>query len=113
MNNINSLKLTNQLSQYLFWDIDLDLFDVENNSAQLIQRVLEYGELDDWRKVRDFYGLERIANDCKKLRSLNPKALSFICAITGTKKEDYRCYHIRQSKQIDEFNDEIYYYDCL
>lgn len=96
MNN-NSKNLTNQLSQYLFWDIDLDLFDVENNSSQLIQRVLEYGELDDWRKIRNFYGLDRIIDDCKKLRSLNPKALAFICAITGTKKEDYRCYHIKQS----------------
>lgn len=96
MNN-NSINLKNQLSQYLFWDMDVDMLDVETNSAQLIQRVLEYGELDDWRKIRDFYGLERIANDCKKLRSLNPKALSFVCAITGTKKEDYRCYHIRQS----------------
>jgi len=96
MNN-NSMNLKNQLSQYLFWDMDVDLLDVETNSAQLIQRVLEYGELDDWRKIREFYGLERIANDCKKLRSLNPKALSFVCAITGTKKEDYRCYHIRQS----------------
>lgn len=96
MNN-NTMNLKNQLSQYLFWDMDVDLLDVETNSAQLIQRVLEYGELDDWRKIRDFYGLERIANDCKKLRSLNPKALSFVCAITGTKKEDYRCYHIRQS----------------
>lgn len=97
MNNVNSLNLTNQLSQYLFWDIDLSLLDVESNSAQVNQRVLEYGELDDWRKIRDFYGLERIVNDCKRLRSLNPKALSFVCAITGTKKEDYRCYHIRQS----------------
>lgn len=96
MNN-NTMNLKNQLSQYLFWDMDVDLLDVETNSAQLIQRVLEYGELDDWRNIRDFYGLERIANDCKKLRSLNPKALSFVCAITGTKKEDYRCYHIRQS----------------
>ena len=96
MNN-NSMNLVKQLSQYLFWDIDMDLLDVEKNSFQLIQRVLEYGELEDWRKIRDFYGLARIADDCKKLRSLNPKALSFVCAITGTKKEDYRCYHIRQS----------------
>ncbi len=52
MNNAKSLELTNQLSPYLFWDIDIDLFDVEKNSSQLIQRVLEYGELDDWRKVK-------------------------------------------------------------
>ena len=89
--------LVNQLSPYLFWDIDKDSFDTEKNSAQLIKRVLEYGELDDWRKVRNYYGLNRIASDCKTLRSLRPEALSFVCVVTGTKKEDYRCYTFRQS----------------
>ena len=89
--------LPNKLSPYLFWDIDKDSFDTERNSAQLIKRVLEYGELEDWRTVRDYYGLDRIARECKKLRSLRPEALSFICAVTGTKKEDYRCYIFRQS----------------
>ena len=89
--------LVNQLSSYLFWDIDKDSFTAEKNSAQLIKRVLEFGELDDWRTVRDYYGLERIARDCKTLRSLRPKALSFVCVVTGTQKEDYRCYTFRQS----------------
>lgn len=89
--------LISQLSPYLFWNIDKNDFYAERNSAQLIQRVLEYGELDDWRKVRDFYGLDRIASDCKRLRTLPPKALSFVCTVTGTHKEDYRCYDFRQS----------------
>ena len=89
--------LTEQLSPYLFWDIDKDLFDVEKNSAQLIKRVLEYGELDDWRTIRDYYGLERIPHDCKTLLSLRPEALSFVCVVTDTNKEDYRCYTFKQS----------------
>lgn len=93
----NTQALISQLSPYLFWDIDKDRFDAEKNSAQLIKRVLEYGELDDWRKVRNFYGLDRIASDCKSLRSLRPEALSFVCVVTGTNKEDYRCYTFRQS----------------
>ena len=89
--------LTDRLSSHLFWDIDREQFDADINSAQLIQRVLEYGELNDWCAVRDFYGLDRIANDCKTLRSLRPEALSFVCLVTDTKKEDYRCYNFRQS----------------
>ena len=89
--------LTGQLSPYLFWDIDKDSFDAEKNSAQIIKRVLEYGELGDWRTIRDHYGLDRIASDCKTLCSLRPEALSFVCVVTGTKKEDYRCYNFRQS----------------
>ncbi|MBP3763969.1 MAG: hypothetical protein J6I49_08875 [Bacteroidales bacterium] len=89
--------LTEQLSPYLFWDIDKRDFNADKNSAQLIQRVLEYGELNDWRKVRDYYGLDRIASDCKTLRTLRPEALSFVCLVTGTHKEDYRCYTFRRS----------------
>ena len=88
-----------QLSPYLFWDIDLDVFDAEINSRQLIQRVLEYGQLEDWRFLCDFYGLERIVSDCKAMRTLDPKALSFVCAVSDTKKEDYRCYTMRPYTQ--------------
>ena len=89
--------LTEKLSPYLFWDIDKERFDAEKNSAQIIKRVLEYGEFDDWRTIRDYYGLDRIASDCMTLRSLRPEALSFVCVVTDTKKEDYRCYNFRQS----------------
>ncbi|MCR5192740.1 MAG: hypothetical protein K6D59_05490 [Bacteroidales bacterium] len=91
------IPLTKSLSPYLFWDIDKEHFDAEKNSAQLIKRVLEYGELDDWHIICDHYGLERIANDCKTLRTLRPEALSFVCVVTDTRKEDYRCYNFKQS----------------
>ena len=89
--------LKNQLSNILFWDMDKDELDVQKHSAQLVQRVLEYGTLDDWRLVRDYLGMDRVVADCKSLRTLDPMALSFVCAMSDTKKEDYRCYQFRQS----------------
>jgi hypothetical protein len=86
-----------QLSPVLFWDIDREHMDVERHSAGLIQRVLEYGTLQDWRLTRDYYGMDRIVSDCKRLRTLDPMALSFVCAMSHTNKEDYRCYQFRQS----------------
>ena len=94
---MSSVSYLSQLSPVLFWDIDREHMDVERHSAGLIQRVLEYGTLQDWRLTRDFYGMERIVSDCKLLRSLDPMALSFICAMSDTKIEDYRCYQFRQS----------------
>ena len=86
-----------QLSQYLFWDIDIDKLDVNQSAEQLIQRVLEYGTLEDWRLTRNFYGLDKVVDHCKHMRTLEPTALSFICAISNTKPQDYRCYHFKQS----------------
>lgn len=86
-----------QLSTYLFWDMDLTQLDTEQHAAGLIQRVLEYGKLSDWKLTRDFYGMDRIVSECKQLRTLDPIALAFICGISNTSKEEYRCYHIAQS----------------
>jgi len=81
----------------LFWDTDVSTLDVEKYPAYVIQRVLEYGEMQDWRLINKLYGLPKIVEVCKELRSLDPVCLSFICAISHTKKEEYRCYRTRQS----------------
>ena len=85
------------LSPALFWDMDKSQLEVYRHAKGIIQRVLEYGTLADWRLTKDFYGLDFIVACCKQLRTLNPVALSFICAISDTDKKDYRCYHFRQS----------------
>ena len=78
-------------SKYLFWETDSTKVDLECNSPYVVQRVLEYGELSDWRLLLEYYGLERIVKISKQLRSLDPKALSFLCAVSQTHEEDYRC----------------------
>ena len=78
-------------SKYLFWDTDSTTVDLERNSSYVVQRVLEYGELSDWRLLRAYYGLKRIVEIAKQLRSLDPKALSFLCVVSDTHEEDYRC----------------------
>ena len=86
-----------KLSNVLFWDIDMNEADMDKYPAHFIQRVLEYGNMDDWRLLRDYYGLDKIVEVCKGLRTLDPVCLSFICTISNTKEEEYRCYHFRQS----------------
>jgi len=80
--------------------MDKAQLDLESHSCQLIQRVLEYGTFEDWRLIRSFYGLDRIVADCKKLRTLDPACLSYICLISHTNKEDYRCYQFNKGNPI-------------
>lgn len=86
-----------QFTDNLFWDTDTSKLDLDEYPAYVIQRVLEYGEMKDWRLINQIYGLPKIVDTCKNLRTLDPVCLSFICAISHTKKEDYRCYITRQS----------------
>ena len=88
-----------QFSKHLFWDTKIEDIDMEKHAPYVVQRVLEYGLMDDWKLLRSYYGLKKIAETAMKLRELEPRALSFIAAISKTKMEDYRCYTTRLSSQ--------------
>lgn len=87
-----------KLSPFLYWDIDMSQASMDACPQQVVQRVLEYGNLDDWRLIRAYYGLHRIVELCKQMRTLDPVCLSYICLLSGTSMEEYRCYHTAQSK---------------
>lgn len=90
-------EVLDKMSDVLFWDVDKSQTDFERYPAFIIQRVLEYGNLQDWKLLRDYYGLNRIVDTCRQLRTLDPVCLAFISTISNTKKEDFRCYHTAQS----------------
>ncbi len=94
---MSSQQCISQFTENLFWDADLSQLSMDENATYVIQRVLEYGEMDDWRLINHYYGQNRIVEECKKMRTLDPVCLAFICTISHTKEEEYRCYHFRQS----------------
>lgn len=85
-----------RFSKHLFWDADPSQLSMDKNAPYIIQRVLEYGQMNDWKLINRYYGLDRIVSECKQLRTLDPVCLSFICNISHTNEEEYRCYHFRQ-----------------
>lgn len=91
--------LIQQFSGYLFWDVDASSINMEGHAPYIVKRVLERGQLNDWKLLQSYYGLERIAEISMGLRDLDPKALSFIATISHTPKENFRCYTERQSAQ--------------
>ena len=84
-------------SDYIFWDVDRHSIDPAVNAPFIVQRVLEYGQYEDWKHLVDYYGLESIVNTAKQLRTLESKALSFISTVSRTPIEQFRCYNTRQS----------------
>lgn len=94
---MNSNEYKESLADTLFWDIDKDNVDVDMCSMQIVQRVLEYGDINDWQQTLNYYVLQRIVELCKQMRTLDPVCFSYICAISQTPKEDYRCYTTKLS----------------
>lgn len=96
---MNPIKNKPVFSQNLFWDIDINTLDIDKYPAQVIERVLEYGQWDDWKKIKEYYSLETIKNVAINLRSLESTAMSFISTITHTSLEEFRCYKLKQLNQ--------------
>ena len=56
----NKVKIEN-LSQHLFWDIDVGKLDFKRDRKFIIQRVLDYGLITDWRIISNYYGISEIS----------------------------------------------------
>ncbi len=83
-------------SPHLFWDVDSEKFDLEKHAVQMIQKVLEFGKIEDWELLKLYYGLEKIKNVSLNLRSLDAVTLSFVSTIFKIDKKEFRCYKHRQ-----------------
>lgn len=84
------------LSKHLFWDTPLEGIDIEKNKGFIVQRVLEYGLMDDWNLISAWFGISEIGALATQFRSLDPKALAFLVNITGLPINSFRCYTTKQ-----------------
>ena len=86
----------NDFSQHLFWDVDLNGFELNKYQSFFIQRVLEYGKMKDWKLIKELYGLEAIKEASLNARSLDAVTLSFVATLFKIDKTEFRCYKHRQ-----------------
>ncbi len=85
-------------SPNLFWDVNISSLEMEKDKRFIIQRVLEYGTLSDWKIIKNCYGINKITKEMQKVRVLDNVSLSFISTIANIKKESFRCYILKQSQ---------------
>lgn len=46
--------------QRLFWDMDSSLLDIRTHKRTIIERILNNGNLSDWRWLRSVYGTNEV-----------------------------------------------------
>jgi hypothetical protein len=85
------------LSKVIFWDADFEAIDWQLKAAYVIERVVNYGSSQDWKTIKNYYGMERIRIITLQLRDLAPQTLSFLSCILDIPKENFRCYIWKQS----------------
>jgi hypothetical protein len=86
-----------KFSKNLFWDVDENDLDMDKHKEFIVERVLDYGFMNDWLVIKKYYSLDTLGEIAVRIRNLTPKSLSFISLVTNTKITDYRCYKLAQS----------------
>ena len=85
------------LSNHLFWDVDVSALDADRSRKLIISRVLQLGLMDDWRRIRDYYGIAEIARVAMTIRDLDPKSAAFIALLADIPKEEFACFTCKRS----------------
>lgn len=86
-------------SSHLFWDVNLSKFDLDKHKDFLIHKVIEYGVLNDWKLIKELYGLETIKKVSLTFRTLDAVSLSFLSTLFKMEKTEFKCYIHNQSVQ--------------
>ena len=55
----------------LLWEYDLDTFNYDKSYKIVIERVLQLGNLKEWREILTYYGEEKIIETIKWSAQLN------------------------------------------
>ncbi len=94
----NTIKFSiSHFSVHLFWDTDPNLLDFDTHKEFIIQRVMEYGLMQDWEIIKQVYGLEKIKEVALQLRYLDDISVSFLATLFNLDKQQFRCYKNKQS----------------
>ena len=93
----NSFSDIDKLSAHLFWDVDQKKCTWKDNSAFIVERVLDYGLWEDWCLLSRNVSIDEIAEIASQIKNLTPRSLYFISEISKKPVEDFRCYTLMQS----------------
>ncbi|WP_395052682.1 DUF6922 domain-containing protein [Flavobacterium sp.] len=91
----NEIKITN-FSSYLFWDVDISLLDFSKSKSQIIYKIVEFGQLEDWKLLQKVYTLDEIKKETLQFRSLDVVTLSYLAHFFKIDKTQFRCYKHNQ-----------------
>ena len=87
------------LSKSLFWDIKYEDIDYEKHARFVIERVLTRGNWNDWKELKNYYGLQKIKEEALQIRYLDKITLNFCHTFFNLPKDQFRCYNIEPSIQ--------------
>jgi hypothetical protein len=86
------------ISDSAFWDVSLNKDskdEFEKYSSYIIQKVFDFGTLNDIIQIVKYYGKKRVKKEITQV-NLKEKTISLCCVLFNLKKTNFKCYRQRQ-----------------
>ena len=99
-------KISSKIGQFrnsLFWDVNPKRLDTEKDASFIIGRVLDFGNLKEWRLAEQLYGKERIAEVAKGHVFTDPRSANFWALILSIPVNQMKCTRIPSLKIPNTF----------
>jgi hypothetical protein len=81
-----------KLSQYLFWDCNVNMLDPNVDRKLILERVFTRGTENDEKEIFNYYGKETIKNTILDIKYFDKKTLNYLSIIFDVSKENFKCY---------------------
>ncbi len=86
------MELIENLSPFLFWDVNKSRLDPQANAKFIVPRVMDYGTIDDVHLVLDYYSRELIRDILIHTPHLQKRTISFFALKFGIDASNFRAY---------------------
>ncbi len=73
------------LPQHLLWEYDLEKFDYDRSWRIAIERVIERGNLEEWRETQAYFGKQRFVDVVEWSRQLTSRDKDFALLFINSK----------------------------
>lgn len=84
----------------LFWDVDVNTLDEQTHKRYIIQQVLNFGNLEEFRALLRWYGQDMVREEAKKAGYLDPKTLAFVTSHFNINKNEMQCCIKKRSRPV-------------
>lgn len=75
MSEVKQVKLN--LPRHLLWEYDMDKFDFDKSWFIVVERVIERGNILEWRQTQNYYGKEKMLKVANASRQLTNRDKAF------------------------------------
>lgn len=90
--------LPKQFHKY-FWDTDPSTIDIDRKSAYVINRLLQWGRVEELKWLKQNYGLEALKIVVRRSRELTSKHGTFYSLIYDIPSEEVLCLQMGSHHQ--------------